>query len=481
MDNNGKLHVVMLPWLAMGHIIPFLELSKCLAQKGHRISLVSTPRNIKRLPEIPQNISALINLVGLPLPSVDNLPEDAEATIDLPPNKVHYLKKAFDGLKNPFACFLEDSVPDWIIYDFSSYWLPPIATKLGVPCAFFSLFNAASVAFFGPPSELMGNNEESWRSLEDLTYKPKWLPYNSIVFLRLYEMLRIMDTMKENVADVEDAYRYGSAVNGSDVVLIRSCLEFEHFWLNFVEAEVLQRPVIPVGLLPPSVQGRRDDEIGEWAEIKVWLDKQNKGSVVYIALGTEATLTQEEIDELALGLELSNVPFFWVLRKPLSLEGDSYMLPVGFEDRTRNHGVVCMGWAPQVKILAHSSVGGFLTHCGWNSIIEALSFGCALILLPLLAEQGLNARKLHGDKIGLEIPRDEQDGSFTRYSVAESLRTVMVEDKGNYFRRKAMEMKEIFGNKDLHDKYVNNIIQYLQDHKHVRNAACSINITSISS
>ncbi|KAF9610469.1 hypothetical protein IFM89_022433 [Coptis chinensis] len=348
MYNKGKLHVVMLPWLAMGHIIPFLELSKCLAQKGLRISLVSTPRNIKRLPEIPQNISALINLVGLPLPSVDNLPEDAEATIDLPPNKVHYLKKAFDGLKNPFACFLEDSVPDWIIYDFSSYWLPPIATKLGVPCAFFSLFNAASVAFFGPPFKLMGNNEESGGCLSE---------------------------------------------------------------------EVLQRPVIPVGLLPPSVQGRRDDEIGEWAEIKVWLDKQNKGSVVYIALGTEAALTQEEIDELALGLELSDVPFFWVLRKPLSLEGDSYMLPVGFEDRTRNHGVVCMGGAPQVKILAHSSVG----------------------------EQGLNARKLHGDKIGLEIPRDEQDGSFTRYSVAESLRTVMVEDKGNSFRRKSKEMKEIFG------------------------------------
>ncbi|PIA52260.1 hypothetical protein AQUCO_01000255v1 [Aquilegia coerulea] len=450
MDDQGKLHIVMLPWLAMGHIIPFLELSKCLAQKGHCISFVSTPRNIKRLPKIPPNISHLINLVELPLPHVENLPEDAEATIDLPPNKVHYLKKAFDELKNSVAVFLEDLVPDWVIYDFAAYWLPPLASKIGVSCAFFSLFNAASVAFFGPPSVLVGEVEVT-HALENNIMKPKWMPSSPSVFLRLYEAVRILDSMKENVADVSDGVRYGLA-----------------FWLRFVEEEVLQKPIIPVGLLSPTVQksGTVDVEDGEWVKIKGWLDKQSRTSVVYIALGTEATLTQEEINELSLGLELSELPFFWVLRKPLSAEIDAYVLPDGFEDRIKGHGVVWTGWAPQLKILTHSSVGGFLTHCGWNSIIESLSLGCALILLPLLAEQGLNARKLHEDKIGLELPRDQQDGSFTRFSVAETLRKVMVDEIGEPFRANAREMGKIFGNKDLHDGYIVNFIKYLQDHKH---------------
>ncbi|KAF5184943.1 Udp-glycosyltransferase [Thalictrum thalictroides] len=467
MDDQGKLHIVMLPWLAMGHIIPFLELSKCLAQKGHRISFVSTPRNIKRLPKIPPKVSHLINLVELPLPHVDNLPEDAEATIDLPPNKVHYLKKAFDELKYSVDAFLEDLVPDWVIYDFAAYWLPPLASKMGVSCAFFSLFNAASVAFFGPPSVLTGEVEVT-HALENNIMMPKWMPSSPRVFLRLYEIVRLLDTIKENVADVSDGVRYGLAVSSSDIVFIRSCVEFEQFWLDFVEQEVLQKPIIPVGLLPPTVpmSVTVDVEDGEWVKIKKWLDKQSGTSVVYIALGTEATLTQQEISELSLGLELSELPFFWVLRKPLSAAIDFYVLPDGFEDRIKGRGVVWTGWAPQLKILAHPSVGGFLTHCGWNSIIESLSLGCALILLPLLAEQGLNARKLHEDKVGLELPRDQQDGSFTSVSVAETLRMVMVDEIGEPFRANAREMRKIFGDKDLHDGYIINFIKYLQEHKH---------------
>lgn len=137
-----KLHTVVFPWLAFGHIGPFFELAKLIAQKGHKISFISTPRNIKRLPKLPTNLQPLVELIELPLPQVDKLPEHAEATVDIPHHTIPYLKKAFDGLEEPLTKFLERSTPDCIIYDFAPYWLPPLSSKLGISCIYFSIYSA---------------------------------------------------------------------------------------------------------------------------------------------------------------------------------------------------------------------------------------------------------------------------------------------------------------------------------------------------
>ncbi|CAI9763477.1 unnamed protein product [Fraxinus pennsylvanica] len=119
MASNSKLHAVMFPWLAFGHIIPFFELSKFIAQKGHKISFVSTPRNIDRLPKIPSHLVSNITLVKISLPKVEGLPESAEATMDIRNEDMDHLKKAYDGMETEMTRFLEESRPDWIIYDFA--------------------------------------------------------------------------------------------------------------------------------------------------------------------------------------------------------------------------------------------------------------------------------------------------------------------------------------------------------------------------
>lgn len=118
-------------------------------------------------------------------------------------------------------------------------------------------------------------------------------------------------------------------------------------------------------------------------------------------------------------------------------------LPEGFEERIGGRGVVCRSWAPQLKILGHDSVGVFLSHSGWSSVVEA-TFGRPLVLLTMSNYQGLNARLLEESKIRYSIPRDEKDGSFTSDSVAESLKLVIEMKEGKIYRDKAKELKPLF-------------------------------------
>ncbi|KAJ8491154.1 hypothetical protein OPV22_012875 [Ensete ventricosum] len=118
---ESSLHVVVFPWLAFGHLIPFLELSKCIAKRGHHVSFLSTPRNIRRLPKLPPSLAPSIDFVPIPLPPCEGLPDGVEATSDLPQEKVKYLNKAFDGLEQSVAEFLvrTSPKPSRIIHDYA--------------------------------------------------------------------------------------------------------------------------------------------------------------------------------------------------------------------------------------------------------------------------------------------------------------------------------------------------------------------------
>lgn len=458
-SSDQKLHIAMFPWLAFGHMIPYLELAKLIAQKGHQISFISTPRNIERLPQLPPNLSSsLITFVKLPLPSVDDdFPEAAEATTDVSQNKVMKLKKVYDALQQPLTHFLESSNPDWLLFDFAAYWAPATARNLGIPCAFFSIFIGACLAFVGPTSPEISPDDR--KNPEDYTVPPKWVPFPSNVAFHLFEVHRVyLDTITGDESNVSDIYRFMEGMRGCDVIAIRDCMEFDPEWLRLLQ-DIHRKPVLPVGQLPTT----NHEENDRWGSMSEWLDRQPKASVVYVAFGSEAMPSQEEITTIALGLELSELPFIWVLRTHV------VKLPQGFEERIGGRGLVCRSWAPQLKILGHDSVGVFLSHSGWSSVVEALSFGRALVLLTMSNDQGLNARLLEERKIGYCIPRDEEDGSFTSDSVAESLKLVIEMEEGKIYRDKAKELKPLFGDRKKQDTYVHNFLEYLK--AHARNAS----------
>ncbi|GLT60587.1 hypothetical protein SLA2020_333470 [Shorea laevis] len=462
MEDTKTLHIAMFPWLAMGHLIPFIRLSELLAQKGHRISFISTPRNISCLPKLRSNLSALINLVSLPLPSRPDLPSDAESTMDVNNLQQQPLKHAFDQLRPALVDFLESSTPDWIIYDYASHWLPEVAAELGISRAYFSLFTAAFLAFIGPRSDL-AKDERS--TPEDFTVAPKWVPFESNIYYRLHETTKFVERIDGDKSGPSDLVRFAVSVEQSDIVMIRSCEEFEQDWFDLLR-KLLEKPVIPVGFLPPATESDVGEDDSNWVGIKQWLDKQRSNSVVYVAFGTEPVLSHDELTQLALGLEKSELPFFWVLRNsPGSTQSTLEILRNGFTERVKGRGLVYDGWAPQVKILSHDSVGGFLTHCGWNSVVEGLSFGRVLALFPVTNDQGPNARLLEGKKLGVEIRRNERDGSFRSEWVAESLRLAMVDDPDKLLNRKAKEMMRCIQDKDRNEGYLGRLARYLEEER----------------
>ncbi|CAH2041486.1 unnamed protein product [Thlaspi arvense] len=131
-----------------GHMLSYLELAKFLAQGSHKVSFVSTHRNIQRLPKPPPQLSLFVDFVKLALPRVEEIPANAEATMGVRSEDIHYLKKAYDGLAAELAQFLRSYCADWILHDFASHWLPPITAELGIPTAFLSI----AAAWFPPSS-----------------------------------------------------------------------------------------------------------------------------------------------------------------------------------------------------------------------------------------------------------------------------------------------------------------------------------------
>jgi len=466
------MHVVLLPWLAFGHILPFTELAKRIARQGHRVTLLSTPNNTRRLIDIPPDLGGLIRVVDVAVPRVEHLPEGAEASIDLPSDDLRpYLRLAYDAA---FAGALSDALrapepprPDWVLTDYAAHWAPAVAARHGVPCAYLSLYSAAVLSFFGPPEALMGRGRHAKTAPEHLTEVPDFVPFPTAVAYRGHEAREMFrPAAVPDVSGVAELYRSGMSIHGSQVVGIRSSRELEPEWLRLL-AELYQKPVIPVGLFPPPPA---KGVAGHEATLR-WLDRQAPGSVVYAAFGSEAKLTGARLETIALGLEASGLPFLWAFRAPggdasTGGEGDSGTrgLPAGFEERVSGRGVVCRGWVPQVSFLAHGSVGAFLTHAGWNSVAEGLANGVKLVLLPLMFDQGLNARHLVEKKMGVEVARGEEDGSFAPEDIAAALRRVMVEDDAEEFGAKAKELARVLGNDEADDQCLRDFLRYLVEH-----------------
>ncbi|XP_024031798.1 zeatin O-glucosyltransferase [Morus notabilis] len=172
-----------------------------------------------------------------------------------------------------------------------------------------------------------------------------------------------------------------------------------------------------------------------------WLDKQAPRSVIYVSFGTTTTFTDEQIGELALGLEQSGQKFIWVLRDAEKATR-KVELPKGFEERAKDVGIVMRDLAPQLEILGHPSTGGFLSHCGWNSCIESIAMGVPIGAWPMHSDQPRNTSLITQVlKVGTAV-RDwsRRFELATASTIADGVRKLMASTEGNAMRKKAAEL-----------------------------------------
>ncbi|CAI8586761.1 unnamed protein product, partial [Vicia faba] len=251
---------------------------------------------------------------------------------------------------------------------------------------------------------------------------------------------------------------YAKGLKNADGIIVNSFEELESYAVQsfLSHPDFSGLPVYPVGpILNPEPKSK---DIIDSHDILKWLDDQPPSSVVFLCFGSRGSFDDDQVKEIAIAIENSGARFVWSLRKPplkgtmaspsdYPLSDLNLVLPEGFLDRTREIGMV-IGWAPQAQILAHGAIGGFVSHCGWNSTLESIYFGVPIATWPLYAEQQSNAFELVCElKMGVEIVLDyrvEVNSGPNYFVTADKIERGMrrLLDKEGEFRKKVKDMSE---------------------------------------
>ncbi|KAL3505721.1 hypothetical protein ACH5RR_031103 [Cinchona calisaya] len=430
--------VLMFPWLAHGHISPFLELSKELTKKNFKIYFCSTPIILEFIKEnLDENYLSdqCIELVEFHLPELPELPAHYHTTKNLPPHLISTLINSYENSMPIFSKIINNLNPDLLIYDGFQSWAPALATKNDIPCVHFSTTGAAVMALY---YHLLNFGFDSHDSF----------PFSAI--FQTERERKIIQALFEANEGVDEVLAR-CFEQSSEFVLIKSLREIEEKYLDYLSI-LSGKKIVTLG--PLIEESNHNDENNDHVDIIEFLNKKDQSSVVYVSFGSEYFLSKEEMEEIARGLELSNVNFIWVIRFPLGNKiGIEEALPEGFLERVKKRGMVVEGWAPQAKILEHSSTGGFLSHCGWSSALESFYFGVPLIAMPIHLDQPTIARFAVEISVGLEVLRDE-NGNIEGEEIAEVIKMVVLDPKtGEEMRGKARELRKKLrekGEEELH-------------------------------
>ncbi|XP_058086826.1 7-deoxyloganetin glucosyltransferase-like [Magnolia sinica] len=445
-----KPHVVCIPYPAQGHINPILQLAKLLHFRGFYITFVNTEFNHQRLVRSrgPDSVKGFDDFRFETIP--DGLPLlDQDRTQDLPtlcysirknchPPFLNLLKKINATLNMPpVTCIISDGVMSFTLQ---------AAEELGIPEYVFFTQSACGLMGYLHYSELI---ERGYIPLKDESYftngyldtRIDWIPGLKDITLReLPSYIRTTNRddimLNYDLENVTNAARAKGVIlntfedlEGSVLDAIRSKFSFQTYTIG------------PLLLLSHQISQSPSKSIGSnlWkvdTSCLEWLDTKEPRSVLYVNFGSIAVMTAYQIREFAWGLANSKIPFLWIIRPDLVM-GELAILPEDFIEETKGRCLLA-GWCAQEQVLAHPSVGGFLTHCGWNSTIESICNGVPMICWPFFAEQQMNCRFNCTEwRIGMEI-----DDNVKGDKVEALVRELMEGEKGKEMKKKVMEWKE---------------------------------------
>ncbi|XP_006646296.1 UDP-glycosyltransferase 88B1-like [Oryza brachyantha] len=441
--------VVLYTWKARGHLHPMMQFAEHIASHGVPVTVaIADVPSTGDSPETIARLSASYRSVSLHL---------------LPPAPVARSGDTVDPDADPFITLLADlratdaelvafvrslpSVKALVVDFFCAYGLDA-AAELGVPAYLFFTPSASALASFlhVPVMQSAVSFGEMGRSL---LHFPGVHPIPA-------------SDMPDVLLD-RDNYQYKTVIAFFEqLAKAKHILANTFEWLEPRAVKAIQdgipRPGAPAPRLfcvgPLIGEERGGDQ--KKHECLRWLDAQPAQSVVFLCFGSVSSVTVEQLKQIAAGLERSEHAFLWAVRAPVAPDADSTkrfesrgeaslesLLPEGFLDRTRGRGLVLPSWAPQLEVLRHPATGAFVTHCGWNSTLEAIAAGVPMVCWPMYAEQKMNKVFIVEDmKLGV-VMDGYDDGMVKAAEVEAKVRLVMESEQGREIRERMALAKEM--------------------------------------
>ncbi|CAN0916671.1 UDP-glycosyltransferase 74F2 [Linum grandiflorum] len=433
--SSKACHVILLPYPGQGHINPMTEFARRLVSRGNiRATLVTTvfiSDSLKLGAMIDDSVHHDVISDGF----------DDSGRYGKGRTLPEYLARAREVGSRSLSELIEryktasfGQPVDCVVYEPFLPWALDVAKDHGLYAApFFTQPCAVDYVYYNVSVGSLGLPVDGW---------PVELPGLPV--------LEAGDAPSFLVDPVSSKDFLGLLVNQFSNTERADCFLINTFYE--LEKEVVDTfskicPVLPIGPTIPSKYltanpSNEDDEYGldlfqhDKSVPMKWLSNKPPGSVVYVAFGSRASLTHMQMEELALGLKQTDHYFLWVVR-----ETEQAKLPNRFLETSGDKGLV-VKWSPQLKILASKAIGCFLTHCGWNSTIEALSLGVPMVGMPIWSDQPANAFFVEKVwKVGVRVRVSERNGVVGRDEIERCVRGVM-DSGGMKMKKNAIKWRE---------------------------------------
>ncbi|KAJ9567997.1 hypothetical protein OSB04_003963 [Centaurea solstitialis] len=377
---DKKTHVIFIPYPAQSHVKAMLKLAELLHRKGLQITFVNTEYIHKRLLDSAGR-NFFVN--GLPDFRFETIPDGIPRSSEDDEGLELILHSVETKLLAPFLELLAKlpTPPTCIISDgFVSVFTVDAAEKLGIPimlywtfsaCGFMGLYQVQSLINKG----LSPLQDESYLTNGFLETIIDWIPgmkgirlrdlptnawttdHNDKLFKFTVEVTKNSDKVSNIIIHTFDALE-------DNIVNALSCMFPRHVYT-----------IGPVQLLLDQTLGEKPHaEISningyslrrEEPECFQWLQSKEPNSVIYVNFGSLVAMSLAQLIEIGWGLVSSNHYFLWIIRSNLVVGDESTILPLELEEQMKKRGFIAR-WCSQEKVLNHSSIGGFLTHCGWG-------------------------------------------------------------------------------------------------------------------
>ncbi|OMO82905.1 UDP-glucuronosyl/UDP-glucosyltransferase [Corchorus capsularis] len=416
-------HIVAMPYPGRGHINPLMNLCKVLVSKSDNIlvTFVVTEEWLGFIDSEPKHDKISLCYIPNVVPS-----ELVRAS-----NMVAFLEAVWTKMEAPFEQLLDELDPPvtLIMADTHLFWTVSVGNRKKIPVASFWPMSVSMFSVFHHFHLFQANGHFPVDLLDNKNERVDYIPGVSSTRLLdipgfnggIYPVI-----MKEILCCI-------SSVQKSQYLLFPSIYELESQSIDALKQE-FSIPIYPVGPAIPYIKPGDKSCSSPKSGFLQWLDRQPRNSVLYVSLGSFLSVSSAQMDEIAAALQDSGVRFLLVAREEASR----------LKDCCGDHKGLVVPWCDQMKVLCHRSIGGFWSHCGWNSVREGVFAGIPFLTFPLFADQNLNSKIIVEDwKIGWRV-NFKSENLVTREEISKLVQKFMdlENDEGKEMRQRAKELQE---------------------------------------